>query len=225
VSARFTIADLAASGVLDVGRNRQRLAEAAGLPGLMVARTGTAREAPAEHREAVDRPASSAVSPDFWPLLLAVLGEPRRIPRLDGEDAVQAETVFRLDIGVRTRTLPIVAVMVRNDIVQRRAPKHLLERDPGLIRWDERERKAAGREAARATAMGMRKGFPDLFLLNADPACPTERFGLLEGKTQGGSLEPEQRRWRDLCKAAGWHWGLFREPDDALRAVRAWGWA
>jgi hypothetical protein len=32
VSARFTVADLAASGVLDVGRNRQRLAEAAGLP-------------------------------------------------------------------------------------------------------------------------------------------------------------------------------------------------
>jgi hypothetical protein len=217
VSARFTIAALAASGVLDVGRNRQRLAEAAGLTGVQ----------PVKRAVEIDTKSKASDAPDFWPLLLAVLGEPRRIPRLDGEDAVQAETVFRLDIGVRTRTLPIVAVMVRNDIVQRRAPKHLLERDPGLIRWDERERKAAGREAARATAMGMRKGFPDLFLLNADPACPTERFGLLEGKTQGGSLEPEQRRWRDLCKAAGWHWGLFREPhhaDDALRAVRAWGW-
>jgi hypothetical protein len=60
VSARFTVADLAASGVLDVGRNRERVAEAAGLPFHETTPERPARASTAAHTKAVTSPAAAA---------------------------------------------------------------------------------------------------------------------------------------------------------------------
>lgn len=72
---RMSVADLAQTRAWADPRNRERIAEAAGLAGPMVARNGTAREAPAGHREAGFAPASSAIGP-----------EPSREPRTEEAD-------------------------------------------------------------------------------------------------------------------------------------------
>ena len=71
------------------------------------------------------------------------------------------------------------------------------------------------------TAIQGHKGFPDLVLAS--------RHGVLfvECKTEAGSLEPEQRAWRDALQASGADWRLWRPRDwysgDIERAlVPAW---
>jgi hypothetical protein len=147
-----------------------------------------------------------------------VLGEERRVPRLVGEDGLQAEIVTRLDIGTRAGKWSIVPVILRNDIRVRTASDAELTASPALAHWHQRQQRQAWREGARAKAMGMRPGAPDLLLLS--PAG----FGFLECKSPGAGLRPEQRAWRDLAAAMGWRWGLARSWDDALRALAAWGW-
>jgi hypothetical protein len=225
VSARFTVADLAASGVLDVGRNRERVAEAAGLPFHETNPERPARASTAARTKAVTSPVAAARvrtspsgGPDLHALTLAVLGEPRRLPRLDGEDAIQAAIVLGFDVGTRAGRWSIVPVILRNDIRVRTASEAELTTSPALAHWHQRQQRQAWREGARAKAMGMRPGAPDLLLLS--PAG----FGFLECKSPGAGLRPEQRAWRDLAAAAGWRWGLARSWDDALRAVTAWGW-
>jgi hypothetical protein len=297
VSARFTVADLAASGVLDVGRNRetileatrgvaafgpvpstprpwpkaeppdvpglaeagekesaatnpaceggaalrataatdtlsiegrQRLAEAAGLPvqarqhestlSRSGGRVGEAAAAAEEGKGCTPPFRGFESRPDLHALALAVLGEPRRLPRLDGEDAIQADIVFRLDVGTRAGRWCIIPVILRNDIRVRTASDAELTASPALAHWHQRQERQAWREGARAKAMGLRPGAPDLLLLSP------VGFGLLECKSRGVGLRPEQRAWRDLAAATGWHWGLARSWDDALRALRAWGW-
>jgi hypothetical protein len=203
---RMSLADLAQTRAWADPRNRQRLAEAAGLP----AHNG-------EHNPGVVS-ASAPAAPDLHALTLAVLGEPRRLPRLDGEDAIQADIVFRLDVGTRAGRWNIVPVILRNDIRVRTASDAELAAAPALAHWHQRQQRQAWKEGARAKAMGLRPGAPDLLLLS--PAG----FGLLECKSRGVGLRPEQRAWRDLAAATGWHWGLARSWDDALRALTAWGW-
>lgn len=57
------------------------------------------------------------------------------------------------------------------------------------------------------TAIQGHKGFPDLVLAS--------RLGVIfvECKTEAGSLEPEQRAWRDRLQAAGADWRLWRPSD------------
>lgn len=213
---RFSVSALAASGVLEHGRNRERVLEAAGLPARAPAcgRTDVPTYASTEPAGGM----SAASRPWVDPLLLAVLGEPRRLPRLEGEDAVQASIVLGFDVGTRAGRWSIVPVILRNDIRVRTASEAELSASPALARWHQRQQRQAWREGARAKAMGMRPGAPDLLLL-----APGD-FGFLECKSPGAGLRPEQRAWRDLCAAVGWHWGLARSWDDALRAVGAWGW-
>jgi hypothetical protein len=151
-----------------------------------------------------------------------VLGEPRRLPRLEGEDSVQAQICLGFDVGTRAGRWAIVPVILRNDVRVRTASEAELSAaagSPALARWHHKQQRQAWREAGRAKAMGLRPGAPDLLLLTPGD------FGFLEVKSPGAGLRPEQRAWRDLCAAAGWHHGVARSWQDALAIVRAWGWA
>jgi hypothetical protein len=204
----MTFAELTQTRAWADPRNRERVAEAAGLP-------------PASRKQASSLPQDCRqppAAPDIHALTLAVLGEERRVPRLVGEDGLQAEIVTRLDIGTRAGKWSIVPVILRNDIRVRTASDAELTASPALAHWHQRQQRQAWREGARAKAMGMRPGAPDLLLLS--PAG----FGFLECKSPGAGLRPEQRAWRDLAAAMGWRWGLARSWDDALRAVAAWRW-
>jgi hypothetical protein len=204
----MTFAELTQTRAWADPRNRERVAEAAGLP-------------PASRKQASSLPQDCRqppAAPDIHALTLAVLGEERRVPRLVGEDGLQAEIVTRLDIGTRAGKWSIVPVILRNDIRVRTASDAELTASPALAHWHQRQQRQAWREGARAKAMGMRPGAPDLLLLS--PAG----FGFLECKSPGAGLRPEQRAWRDLAAAMGWRWGLARSWDDALRALAAWGW-
>ena len=57
------------------------------------------------------------------------------------------------------------------------------------------------------TAIQGHRGFPDLVLAS--------RHGVIfvECKTETGSLEPDQRAWRDALQAAGADWRLWRPRD------------
>jgi hypothetical protein len=204
----MTFAELTQTRAWADPRNRERVAEAAGLP------PASRKQASSLRQDCRQPPAA----PDLHALTLAVLGEPRRVPRLVGEDGLQAEIVTRLDIGTRAGKWSIVPVILRNDIRVRTASDAELTASPALAHWHQRQQRQAWREGARAKAMGMRPGAPDLLLLS--PAG----FGFLECKSPGAGLRPEQRAWRDLAAAMGWRWGLARSWDDALRALAAWGW-
>lgn len=71
----------------------------------------------------------------------------------------------------------------------------------------------------RAKAEGRKKGVPDLVLPVARGGC----FGLyLELKTRTGSLDKEQRAWRDYLQGAGYAWVLARSTDEAKAALLAY---
>lgn len=75
------------------------------------------------------------------------------------------------------------------------------------------------RQGAKAKAMGLRKGWPDLQFLFADGVT---RF--IELKTETGSLQPEQREFRDRCKASGRDiWAMCRSLNEVIATLSAWG--
>lgn len=72
------------------------------------------------------------------------------------------------------------------------------------------------REAAKAKAMGLKAGWPDLqFLL------PDGRVVFVELKA-GSGLSPEQRAFRDAAQPHGM-WALCRSVDEVARVLRGWG--
>ena len=227
MSARFTVADLAGSGILDIGRNRERVAEAAGMRGVQPLKRavdiGPETEA-CEHGSVLPRePASTQArepgSTPPWrdPLLLAVLGEPRKLPALTGEDALQAEIVWRAREAARAGRWQIIVTMCRNDVRERVMSAKEAERQPALIRARERQLRHAGREGARALAMGLQPGWPDLHC-EWPGGC-----GYLECKSPGKYPSPEQRAVRDLMQAWGRPWALVRSWDETLAVWRRWG--
>ncbi|MEH3107131.1 MAG: VRR-NUC domain-containing protein [Sphingomonas fennica] len=89
----------------------------------------------------------------------------------------------------------------------------------------------AGGTVARAKQMaallrdGLRPGFPDLIVFGRH----TGQVGFLECKREGKTaLHPvedaEQVKWRARLEAAGFPWALVQLPEDAIAAVRSWGW-
>lgn len=75
------------------------------------------------------------------------------------------------------------------------------------------------REAARFKAMGVRAGFPDLFL-----AVPNAtKHGLfMELKSEDGRLSDHQEEWRDHLLSRGYAWYLVRSLDDFEKIMRAY---
>lgn len=64
---------------------------------------------------------------------------------------------------------------------------------------------------------GAAKGFPDLILIG------NPFFGLMEVKTQRGSLSREQKEWRDWCALMQIPYAVVRDIDDAAAALNGWG--
>jgi hypothetical protein len=85
----------------------------------------------------------------------------------------------------------------------------------------------AGDRVARAKQMaalrkdGLRPGFPDLILFGRQP----DEIGFIEVKREiGNDLSEDQEDWRDILTVRGFPWAMIRQPEEALAAVRAWGW-
>lgn len=77
------------------------------------------------------------------------------------------------------------------------------------------------KQMAALKADGLRVGFPDLLVLGRLPL----QVGFMEVKREkGGELGDEQGDWRDLLQARGFPWALITLPEDALAAVKVWGW-
>jgi hypothetical protein len=70
---------------------------------------------------------------------------------------------------------------------------------------------------SRAKAMGVRPGIPDLCFV-----FPGGVTKWIELKAPKGSLEPEQRDFRDHVAPHG-HWALCRSVDEVAATLRGWG--
>lgn len=71
--------------------------------------------------------------------------------------------------------------------------------------------------ASRLKDEGVRRGTPDIFV-----CLPEGRVGWLEMKAPKGSLQPEQRAFRDKVQALGHFWGMARSVDEALDHLTRW---
>jgi hypothetical protein len=85
----------------------------------------------------------------------------------------------------------------------------------------------AGNKLARIKQMaalrkdGLRPGFPDLILFPRKQLL----IGFIEVKREiGNDLSDTQEDWRADLIAWGFPWAMIRQPEEALDAVRAWGW-
>lgn len=80
---------------------------------------------------------------------------------------------------------------------------------------------ARAKQMAALKADGLRIGFPDLLVLGKSEG----QIGFLECKREkGGVMSTEQLGWRDRLQGLGWPWHLVCVPEDALVALRVWGW-
>lgn len=83
------------------------------------------------------------------------------------------------------------------------------------------DRLARIKQIAALKADGFAPGFPDLIVFGKRAG----EIGFMECKREkGGKLSDEQLHWRDFLLALGFRWALVETPEDALTAVRSWGW-
>jgi hypothetical protein len=75
------------------------------------------------------------------------------------------------------------------------------------------------RQSAALIADGILPGFPDLLCINRSGAV-----GFLEVKKEGGAVSVEQERVAALIQSRGLPVGFVCSLDEALAAVRGWGW-
>jgi len=72
--------------------------------------------------------------------------------------------------------------------------------------------------AGRYKAMGLRAGISDLILMGDDG-----RAHFLEIKTIEGRLSESQARFKALCLARGWNYGIARSVAEATYLAGLWG--
>lgn len=83
------------------------------------------------------------------------------------------------------------------------------------------DRLARIKQMAALRKDGLRPGFPDLILFGRGRL----QVGFIEVKREvGNDLSDMQEDWRDMLIGWGFPWALIRQPEEALDAVRAWGW-
>jgi hypothetical protein len=221
--APWPSADLLAAPIMGVRRNREIVAEAAGLGARVpTARTGPAEAGPGPAPAPSPPPggARKPGAPSAHPLLAALIGYRRAPVGLKGEDAIQADIVFRLDTGTLAGTWAITALPNWNEVRVRSSTKAEIAERPGLLPWHQEQVRLAKRQGGRANDMGRKKGAPDLWLLN----WRLRAFGLLEVKAPSGRMSPEQDTWRDCCEEHDVNHAVVTSWHDALRALRVWGW-
>jgi hypothetical protein len=115
-----------------------------------------------------------------------------------GEDAVQAAIVWQIRLGTLRGDWTILVQMNRNDIRQRLDS-------------------AGRREGARAKAMGLQPGWPDLSVHWPGGS------GLLECKDGTAGLMPEQRDVHALLRRWGQRVAVVRSWNQARDTLRGWG--
>ncbi|KKW93883.1 VRR-NUC domain-containing protein [Sphingobium chungbukense] len=83
------------------------------------------------------------------------------------------------------------------------------------------DRLARIKQMAALRADGLRPGFPDLILFGKQPL----QIGFIEVKREvGNELSEDQEDWRDDLIERRFPWAMIRQPEEALVAVREWGW-
>ena len=78
---------------------------------------------------------------------------------------------------------------------------------------------AKAKQSAKLVADGMMPGWPDLTLINRRGA-----MGLIEVKREGGPVSADQETVAALAQSRGVPVAFVCTLDEALAAVRAWGW-
>jgi hypothetical protein len=77
------------------------------------------------------------------------------------------------------------------------------------------------KQMARLKADGLRSGFPDMIVLGT-----FAKVGFIETKRSDGGkgLSQEQILWREWLRANEHKWAMCLSVDDAVQAVKDWGW-
>lgn len=82
------------------------------------------------------------------------------------------------------------------------------------------EGKRGPRARSQLHGLGVMPGIPDLVIV--DP-CPGHCGAVLELKSDTGRVSPEQREWLAKFADRGWATACTHGLDEALDALRAWG--
>lgn len=83
--------------------------------------------------------------------------------------------------------------------------------------------KSAPHYRAKLHKLGVRKGVPDLIILDAPPRKPFYHGAALELKKRGGRATPEQKRWIDDLAGRGWATAITRGYEETVAQLREWG--
>lgn len=75
-------------------------------------------------------------------------------------------------------------------------------------------------EAKRLSAEGVKKGVSDLFFPYALNGLP--RMGVIELKSETGSLSREQRAWRDYFISIGYDWACLKTVESVVETLTFW---
>lgn len=75
------------------------------------------------------------------------------------------------------------------------------------------------RQMSAMVADGLLPGFPDILIINR-----TGKLGLIEVKRPGGKLSAAQVNIGKMVEQRGVPWAVVYSLDDALRALKLWGW-
>lgn len=80
------------------------------------------------------------------------------------------------------------------------------------------------REAHKLKLMGVKRGVPDLFILNPPPKIASRVGTVIELKRlSGGRLSNEQARWLKILEMKGWHCLVPEGLHDAIRQIESLG--
>lgn len=111
----------------------------------------------------------------------------------------------RIEHGVQSRFADALVPLLRDDV-------HVYAIPNGGFRLKG--------EANRLKAEGVKRGPTDLFFI-----APKGVSAWLETKTEskGSRLSDEQEGFRSICLRNGHLWGMYRNIEEGLDQVRAWG--
>lgn len=87
---------------------------------------------------------------------------------------------------------------------------------------NEGRHKPAYRKKQRA--LGMKRGVPDIMVVQPPPRCPDKNGLAIELKrTKGGQVSAAQHQWLDTLKACGWVVAVCRGADAAIELLEKYG--
>lgn len=77
---------------------------------------------------------------------------------------------------------------------------------------------------AKLAKLGVKKGVPDLIIVDPPPNKSDAYHGAaLELKRRGGRARPEQKRWLDDLAGRGWATAVTRGFEETVEKLKEWG--